>query len=1573
MSSGSKRVVVGYWYRLLYHFGICRGPVDAFLEFRAGDRAAWSGVLRQSGRLSINKPNLWGGQKSEGGLVGDLDVMMGEQAQQPNSYLAGQLGVDQPAYRGKLSIVWRGGRWGAMNPYPKKASVKLRRILKGWDDDTPWYPERAEIVMIQPEPMALYFALDISGSMSTITPNGQTRLANMKSAVVNALQIIADVVLVSNVAVDIIIVGWGTQPSTRSTMTRRRCTVSDINTLKTFVNGLSSGLWTYFPAGLIDMAAFYAGAPAGAKKIVFFCTDGLPTTSDDSMTAGQVAAAAAALVRAQVGVSVYGVNIDLNDTSYTAQVDNTPDDGVPVISGDNPGAITNIIISAIGGLIAMNPIHILYDTITAKDMMAEPIGMIADAAWREAADKIWLEGLGLCTKYDGADLSDIEAFQQRICDIIGANLNQSLTDGLYYIDLIRGDHDIEGLPIVNADDIVEFSQEPSVITEQVNQVTVEWFDALAKQIRSTAPIQLMGAIQAAGRVLPETREYPEVTSEPLALRLAARDLQAGGTPTNRFRLTLNRRLSIRCGQPFRLQYPAEGIGDMVCVLGDYEGGTLLDGRTRIVAVQNVFSFPDTVYVDSQPGLAEPPSNLPIASPYQRVIEAPFVELVTSLSRLELDSLPEDAGVLLTIATRPENGLNYSIYSGADGEVPEENGTGEWCPTAQIVESAGFLDTDFTMSNGSDLGEVALGTWALWDDEIVRVDAIDPQTMTIQLGRGCADTVPAAHVEGSRIFFCGDWVGTDDREYVDGDQVRAFLLTRTSTELQGISNALENSVEMVQRQHRPYPPGRLRLNDLPFPDSLSGDIVVSFAHRDRLLQADKLFDADAADIGPEPGTTYELEIRDRADGSLSYSAISSTSPITVSSPDLPFLSRLLVYAKRSGLRSLQGAFADFEFGDFFRRIAFPLTYDEDDADGIITWLRNGIAPHVTPIGFEGDGFSARYKSTAVPAWLSPISVATTLHASVRVDQPRAMSSRDSILMLGANTIEALPRLELAVVADPSSSVFAAIAVRASTSAGVQSLVVGRPQWRYERPYPLLSVGAFKVRPQAILFEDSSTLIVVGHFQDTESRAWRIRVSDGEVLAEFTFGTVNYRHVVAIARRSNGDVWATDYNSAKMIRIDLGASFSSGSAVVLNVFDLAALTGVSGVNFVTVAGTEYALVSEYRTTGTAYLYVIAASLLGTSVFNTSSAFKRFDLGLRVQGHDCSPSGKLWVSRNVQQGLTVTGGYFQQYDIQAAISGTANGAVLVAERTMPAPSQYPQDITFHPVTGHVWTSTEGLGAVVDIDGWLSIWSSPLDGSSVFNHYTLDYNGSDQLAIRINGFSFQTMPWTINQAAEVVSVGGLPLASDGFLNGFSMAHVANVVIQNAPLSSEGYIAAVSGSYEPNVLTVHALALTNSGAELGSSSGWTVESGAMAVRSANPLPFEGAFYFAGGNVVSSVSRQRLDLVAQGVPSAEIDAGACWAKIRWRQSAYSDQDPGGMGLRTLSASAGSIATTYSGLAWVPHGGGASGPWYWYPRSLPVPLAVNTRLLDALYNASGRTSGTANDHYVDAVSVVVYER
>jgi len=843
MSSGSKKTTIGYWFRLLYQFGFCKGPIDAFLEFRAGDRIAWKGLQTISGRISINKPNLFGGEKSEGGLVGDFDVMMGEATQQPNDYLAAQLGSDQPAYRGKATGVWRGGRWGAINPYPKPAAFKVRRILKGWDNDAPWYPEKAAIGVLGTEPLALYMALDLSGSMAG------TKLSNMKTAVNAVLQLIADAGAADGLRVDIMIVGWNT--GTAQSILRRSVTSAGIAELQSWVSGREASAFTDFASGLQAMAGFFAGAAGDAARVVIFITDGIPDAGTD--------VTAKALIDAEPGVMSYGINIDLTDTSHTALVDNTPDDGVPVVQGGDPTAMTNVIVGAMSSLMAMNPAHILYDSLTAADMQHEPTGMINDASFRAAADKLYSESFGLCTVYEGGS---IEEFQQRVCDIIGGSLTQSRVDGQYYLDLIRGDYVLETLPVVTADDIVEFSQEPSILTEQPNQVSVEWFDPQEKLERTTAPLQALGAIQAAGGVTPETRTYREIASEALALRVGARDLQALATPTSRFSLTLNRRIfDLRPGRSFRLQYPAEGLGDMVCVLGDIDTGTLKDGRIRIVAVQDVYGFPATVYVGGESGLAQPPSTTPEPSPHQLLLEAPFVELIVNLSRADLAALPSDIGMVMTAATRSTAGLNYAVHTAADGEDYAAGGNAEWCPTALITEAAGYLDTAFTLTAGIDLGDVLVGTWAQWDSEIVRVDALDAMAGTITLGRGCADTIPAQHLAGSRIFFCGDWAGTDGREYVDGETVRARLLTRTSTDEQLLADAQELSITLAQRQFRPYPPGQFKINGLDYPEGepFGSAVAVSWAHRDRLLQDDKLFDASAGSIGPEPGVQYYVRV------------------------------------------------------------------------------------------------------------------------------------------------------------------------------------------------------------------------------------------------------------------------------------------------------------------------------------------------------------------------------------------------------------------------------------------------------------------------------------------------------------------------------------------------------------------------------------------------------------------------------------------------------------------------------------------------------------------------------------------
>jgi len=144
---GKKKGTIGHHYRYLLHYGLTRGPVDAVLQMRVGDRTAWAGRVTTSAQVAVNNPQLFGGETGEGGLVGAMDIMMGESTQMPSSYLAANLSPQQSGLRGKLTVLWRGGIFGAFSPYPKPVAFQVERILADWPGGTPWYPGKASIAI----------------------------------------------------------------------------------------------------------------------------------------------------------------------------------------------------------------------------------------------------------------------------------------------------------------------------------------------------------------------------------------------------------------------------------------------------------------------------------------------------------------------------------------------------------------------------------------------------------------------------------------------------------------------------------------------------------------------------------------------------------------------------------------------------------------------------------------------------------------------------------------------------------------------------------------------------------------------------------------------------------------------------------------------------------------------------------------------------------------------------------------------------------------------------------------------------------------------------------------------------------------------------------------------------------------------------------------------------------------------------------------------------------------------------------------------------------------------------------
>jgi hypothetical protein len=196
---GGGDVTVGFRYFLGLHMAICHGPIDKLREVIVGDATVWplavnsptldttdaqaigraaapyanpsgraSGAaplpegatapvptvgpvglattpLTSSGTIYINAPEVFGGDKKEGGVQGFVDVMFGEATQGANAYLQNILGAAMPAFRGVLSIVAKQVYVASLNPYLKPWSIYATRIYTDYKGDTQWYAEKAGI------------------------------------------------------------------------------------------------------------------------------------------------------------------------------------------------------------------------------------------------------------------------------------------------------------------------------------------------------------------------------------------------------------------------------------------------------------------------------------------------------------------------------------------------------------------------------------------------------------------------------------------------------------------------------------------------------------------------------------------------------------------------------------------------------------------------------------------------------------------------------------------------------------------------------------------------------------------------------------------------------------------------------------------------------------------------------------------------------------------------------------------------------------------------------------------------------------------------------------------------------------------------------------------------------------------------------------------------------------------------------------------------------------------------------------------------------------------------------------
>lgn len=996
MGSKSSSSTIGYWYKLKILFGLCQGPIDALLSIDADDANAWTGEVTSNQTITINAGELWGGEDEQGGIVGDMDIMLGGQDQAINTWLTTNLGSQHSAYRGLVTAAFKGGRWGAFNPYPKSPTFLVRRIYEGWLDDVCWYSAKAAIRLDGEDDPGIA-AMALSGSAILSTSDATDWSGDPVGTVTAAIYIMAGsdrYVRWDSGAAKYTMDGainWVDSAGSLGGVggARRGCYFDGAFLISGGTNGI------YASTDGADSFEMLLGTPtvnwmaASAERVIAFghysnslqySTDPLNNWTEGASFSGILVVGSGACIAAGDGEFRIGGK-DSSENGVMLQTSTGEDIAtlaLPIfgagavlgicygsgtwVAGDAaghmfydtgdgwvlsvdvmPAAIASmswtgtmflavgsgfiaysiggqnweiaredsvnysdvaaIVRSAQSALRGMNAAHILYDSITDPSMGAEPIEVINDASFRAAADVFYAEGMGLVPEYD-PDSENIEDFQKRICDAAGGVLSKDPSTGQYMLEVPRGNYVLDDLPIITDDDILEWSEQPTTLDDAINQLYVKWYDPITDADGTTPPLQALGAIQAFGTVVTDTVDRSgEVATQQLAIDIGARNLRAGATPLRKFdwkTTTVFR--SIRPGTYFRLQAPKRGIADMVCLMGEKKSGTLKSGAMTVSASEDVYSQPDTVYV-SPTSPPETASKVPTVSAYQVALEAPYVLLIGRLSAADLAALADDAGYLMALSARPTVGQYFRLMAQTGGAEYSYQAQGDWCPSATLVEAMDYLTTAFTLAGASDLDQVVTGGLALVDGELCRVDAIDVDSGTVSLARGCADTTPAKRDSGARVYFLVNYA-SDSTEYVGGETVYAKLLTRGASAITALDTATALAVAMNDRQARPYPPGALTINGETYPAAAYVSMELTWAHRDRVGQSDQLLDTTAGNQGPEAGVTYTLRVYDTADETLLDEQTGITGTTATTAPSSNATARVEVWAVRDGMQSWQ---------------------------------------------------------------------------------------------------------------------------------------------------------------------------------------------------------------------------------------------------------------------------------------------------------------------------------------------------------------------------------------------------------------------------------------------------------------------------------------------------------------------------------------------------------------------------------------------------------------------------------------------------------------------------------------------
>ncbi|EGO64161.1 phage tail protein [Acetonema longum] len=485
-----------------------------------------------------------------------------------------------------------------------------------------------------------------------------------------------------------------------------------------------------------------------------------------------------------------------------------------------------------------NPAEMLYELATNP---AWSIGMPGDFAdvenMRQLAAALADENFGLSMQYN--QKSTAKEYIYDILRHIDAVMYQDYTIGKMRFKLIRHEKVTQDTVVLDPSNTAQVELVQGGWPETANDIKIRYIDRSKGFKQRIASYQDMANIIIRnGEIEEEVIDYLGISRLDLAQQIAMRSLRLISLPLAKIRLETNRiGTQLLPGSIFVLNWPSLGIYNRIfrCTVPNY--GTVDSGAVEIEAVEDAFGLQSGIYLppDDAGDYYKPPGQAPL----QRLFEMPY----------QMAEGPDRS--VAALATNPGDAFGYEIWTNAGDGFAQSAVADVFTPagvltahygqdTASIdeegivLESAYGMDFLASVRNDDLMAGVNL---LLLDDEIMAWRTIehegDERYRIRGIIRGVMDSVPANHPSGSIAWFISIGAALVTSEALATDMtVTARLLPFNMNGIAAVQEAQAIACITRSRALRPYPPGRIRINESACPAVVTDRVFVTWAHRYR---------------------------------------------------------------------------------------------------------------------------------------------------------------------------------------------------------------------------------------------------------------------------------------------------------------------------------------------------------------------------------------------------------------------------------------------------------------------------------------------------------------------------------------------------------------------------------------------------------------------------------------------------------------------------------------------------------------------------------------------------------------------